>query len=126
VKTIAIALLVCGLPLPAFALAPEQVQFTGSVQYDDGVPVDFDLRLPARQAMTLQLADGAALELVTPGNAASPHGTLVRLVSRDGRVLHTATVPDPGLASQSFAYRICNGQVTYVSPAPASPAGCGT
>ncbi len=125
-RIIAVALLMCGTSLPAFALAPEQVQFTGSVQFDDGVPVDFDLRLPARQAMTLQLAGGAMLELVTPGNAASPDAALVRLVWRDGRVLHTATVPDPGLASKSFAYRICNGQVTYMSPAPATPASCGT
>ena len=124
-KAIAVCLLMCGISAAALASEPDRVQFTGSVQNDDLTPVTFDLQLPSKQAATLQLSDGSTLELTTPGNSASPDGALIRLVSPSGQVLHTATVPDPGMASKSFAYRVCEGQVTYLSPAPAVVPACG-
>ena len=124
-KQVAVAVLLCSMSLAAAAATPEQVQFVGSVQHDDLTPVKFDLQLPSRQAAILQLADGSTLELATPGAPASPDGASIRLVSADGRVLHTATVPDSGMASKSFAYRVCQGQVTYLSPAPAIVPACG-
>ena len=124
-KAIAVCLLMCGISAAALASEPDRVQFTGSVQHDDLTPVTFDLQLPSKQAATLQLSDGSTLELTTPGNSASPDGALIRLVSPSGQVLHTATVPDPGMASKSFAYRVCEGQVTYLSPAPAVVPACG-
>ena len=124
-KAIAVCLLMCGISAAALASEPDRVQFTGSVQHDDLTPVTFDLQLPSKQAATIQLSDGSTLELTTPGNSASPDGALIRLVSPSGEVLHTATVPDPGMASKSFAYRVCEGQVTYLSPAPAVVPACG-
>ena len=124
-KAVAACLLMCGISAAALASEPDRVQFTGSVQHDDLSPVTFDLQLPSRQAATLQLADGSTLELAAPGNPASPDGALIRLLSPSGQVLHTARVPDPGMASKSFAYRVCEGQVTYLSPAPAVVPACG-
>ena len=124
-KAVAIATLLCSVSLAASAATPERVQFVGSVQHDDTTPVTFDLHLPSKQAAVLQLADGSALELVTPGASASPDGARIRLLSPQGQVLHTATVSDPGMASKSFAYRVCEGQVTFMSPAPAVVPACG-
>jgi hypothetical protein len=125
-KAIAVAALLFGVSLPASAAMPEQVQFVGSVHRDDLTPITFDLHLPSRQGVVLTLADGSTLELATPGSPASPDEARVRLVSPTGEVRHTATMPGPGLASTSFAYRICNGRVTYMSPAPAAIPRCGS
>ena len=124
-KAISAAMLLCGVSLVASAATPERVQFVGSVPHDDTTPVTFDLQLPSKQAAVLQLADGSTLELATPGAAESPDGARIRLLSPAGEVLHTATVPDPGMASKSFAYRVCEGQVTFMSPAPAVMPACG-
>ena len=124
-KPIAAALLLCSSSIAASAATPERVQFVGSVQHDDMAPISFDLQLPSRQATVLQLADGSTLELATPGAPVSPEGASIRLLSPSGQVLHSATVPDPGMASKSFAYRVCRGQVTYLSPAPAVVPACG-
>ena len=124
-KAFAVCLLTCSFSLAASASTPERVQFMGSVQQDGITPVTFDLQLPSKQAVTIQLSDGSTLELATPGNSASPDGARIRLLSPTGQVLHTATVPDPGMASTSFAYRVCKGQVTYMSPAPAAVPACG-
>lgn len=125
-KVVAAATVLLSSSLAASAAMPEQVQFVGSLQQDDLTPVTFDLRLPSKQSATLGLADGSMLELVTPGGAANPDGASIRLLSPAGEVMHTATVPDPSLASTSFAYRICKGQVTYINPAPAVVADCGS
>jgi len=124
-KAVAAATVLMGSSLTAFAAMPEQVQFVGYIQHDDLTPVTFDLHLPSRQSATLELADGSTLELVTPGGQASPDGARIRLLSPAGEIMHAATVPDPSLASTSFAYRICNGQATYMSPAPAVVPKCG-
>jgi len=100
------------------------VQFTGTLQRDALPAVAVDLQLPSREAATVQLSDGFTLELTTPGNPSSPDGARIKLLSPDGKVMHTASVPDPGVASISFAYQVCAGQVTYMSPAPADVPAC--
>lgn len=124
-KAIAASAVFLSSSLAAFAAMPEQVQFVGSIQHDDQMPITFDLHLPSKQSATLKLADGSTLELVTPGGQTSPDGARIRLLSPTGEILHTATVPDTSLASTSFAYRVCNGHVTYMSPAPAVVPDCG-
>ena len=109
----------------ASAAVPERVQFTGTVQTDESTPVALDLQLPSRQAATIRLSDGSSLELATPGSTASPDGALIRLVSPPGDVMHTATIPDSGVISASFAYLVCKGEVTYMSPAPVVVPACG-
>jgi hypothetical protein len=109
----------------ATAATPETVQFTGVLQQDNLTPVAIDLQLPSKDAAKLQLSSGFNLELTTPGNPASQNGARIRLVSSDGKVLHTANVSDPGLASVSFAYQICAGSVTFMSPAPSPLPACG-
>jgi hypothetical protein len=124
-RTVVAAAVLLSPSIAAFAAMPEQVQFVGSIQQDDLTPVTFDLHLPSKQSATLKLADGSTLELTTPGGQASPDGARIRLLSAAGQIMHSATVPDRSLASTSFAYRICNGQVTYMSPAPAVVPACG-
>lgn len=124
-KAVAASTVLFSSSLAAFAAMPERVQFVGSIQHDNLTPITFDLHLPSKQSATLKLADGSTLELVTPGGQASPDGARIRLLSPAGEIMHTATVPDPSLASTSFAYKICNGQVTYLSPAPAVVQDCG-
>lgn len=110
--------------ISASAATPVSVQFTGVVQQDALPPVALDLQLPSQQAATVQLSSGFTLELATPGNSASPDGARIRLLSSKGEVMHTARVPDAGLASVSFAYHVCAGSVTYMSPAPAVVPAC--
>lgn len=123
-KLAAASLLLCCVAHPALAETPNRVQFQAALQQDSLPPVAVDLQLPARQAATLQLSTGFTLSFIAPGNPASPDGARIRLLSPSGEVMHTATVPDQGLASVSFAYRICAGQVTYLSPAPAVVPAC--
>ena len=123
-KAIVYAGLISCISLAASAATPQQVQFAGSVQQDAAVPVVFDLHLPSGESAALLLSDGSRLELATPGSAEGQDGARIRLVSSTGEVLHTATNPDTGLASMSFAYRVCNGQATYMSPAPQSVPAC--
>ena len=124
-KVAAALLSLCCVSFSSSAAAPQRVQFTGTLQRDALPAVAVDLQLPSSQAATLQLSSGYALELATPGNPASPDGARIKLLSPDGKVLHTASVPDAGIASISFAYRICAGQVTYMSPAPVVLPACG-
>ncbi|WP_320458956.1 hypothetical protein [Stenotrophomonas sp. CFBP8994] len=46
------------------------------------------------------------------------------MLSSNGEVMHTARVPDAGLASVSFAYQVCAESVTYMSLAPAVVPAC--
>jgi hypothetical protein len=124
-KAVAVCLLMCGFPAAALASAPDRVQFTGSVQRDDLTPVTFDLQLPSEQAATLRLSDGSTLELAAPGSSTGLDGASIRLLSPTGRVSHTATVSDAGMTSKSFVYRVCEDQVTYMSPAPSVVPACG-
>lgn len=124
-KVAAALLSLCCVSFSSSAVAPQRVQFTGTLQRDALPAVAVDLQLPSSQAATLQLSSGYTLELTTPGNPSSPDGPRIKLLSPDGKVMHTASVPDPGVASISFAYRVCAGQVTYMSPAPTQVTGCG-
>jgi hypothetical protein len=124
-KAVVAFFLLGSVSLAASAATPERVQFTGAVLQERGAPVALDLQLPSGQAASLRLPDGATLELATPGSPASPDGARIRLLSPAGAVLHTAVVPDTGLASTSFAYRVCAGEVTYMSPAPDVVPACG-
>ena len=124
-KAVAAFVFLTSVSLVASAGAPERVLFTGTLQLDESAPIALDLQLPSKQAAKLHLSDGSILELATPGNSASPDGALIRLISPSGKVMHTATIPDSGLTSTSFAYQICAGEVTYMSPAPAVVPACG-
>ncbi len=123
-KAVAAVLSLCCASFSVSAATPASVQFTGVVQQDALPPVALDLQLPSQQAATVQLSSGFNLELTTPGNSASPDGARIRLLSSKGEVMHTARVPDAGLASVSFAYQVCAGNVTYMSPAPAVVPAC--
>ncbi|VXC05967.1 conserved exported hypothetical protein [Luteimonas sp. 9C] len=124
-KAVAAFVFLTSVSLVASAGAPERVQFTGTLQLDDSLPIALDVQLPSKQAAKLHLSDGSTLELATPGNSASPDGALIRLIAPSGKVMHTATIPDSGVTSTSFAYQICAGEVTYMSPAPAVVPACG-
>lgn len=123
-KGLASFLSLCCVSLAASAATPETVQFTGVLQQDALAPVAIDLQIPSKDAATLQLSSGFNLELATPGNPASKDGARIRLVTSSGEVVHTANVSDPGLASVSFAYQICAGSITFMSPAPSPLPAC--
>lgn len=123
-KALASFLSICCVSFATSAATPETVQFTGVLLQDALVPVAIDLQLPSKDAATLQLSSGFNLELTTPGNPASKDGARIRLVSSNGEVVHTANVSDPGLASVSFAYQICAGSVTFMSPVPSPLPAC--
>jgi hypothetical protein len=123
-RNFVIALLICGIPLGAYAGAAESVQFTGLVRNDSAIPVRFDIQVPARQHATLLLGDGLKLEFFTPGSSGHEDAAQVRLVSADGAALHSATYPG-SVASTSLDYLICEGEVTYISPPPAAVPSCG-
>lgn len=123
---IAVLAVLCSASFAASAGVPERVQFVGTVQQDAAPPVSIVLDLPSSQAAALELADGSKLELTTAGSAATPDGARIRLLAPDGVVLHTATIPDKGMASTSFAYKVCAGKVTYISPAPVAVSACGS
>ena len=122
-KRIAMALLLSGLSVGAFAGTAQSVQFSGLVRNDNSVPVRFDIHVPATQHATLLLSDGSRLEFFTPGSPGHAKAVQVRLISASGATLHTATYPG-SVASRSLDYIVCAGQVTYISPAPVTVPSC--
>jgi hypothetical protein len=123
-KSIAVALLLAGISLGAFAASAQSVQFSGLVRDDSAVPTRFQIQVPAHQHATLLLNDGSKLEFFAPGSAGHANNAQVRLISAGGAVLHTATYPG-SVASRSLDYLVCGGKVAYISPAPATTPACG-
>jgi uncharacterized protein (TIGR01244 family) len=107
---------------PASTSTPSQIQFSGFVRKNTSAPVTFNLGIPSRQTAVLQLADGSKLELATADSTNTSDGTRIRFVSATGKVLHTATAPNS--ANISFAYLVCKGRVTYISPVPNPAPAC--
>lgn len=118
----AFAFLSC-VSLAAPAAVPGRVQFAGMVHLD-GLTLLYVDQPPSKQAAALRLSDGFTLELVAPGNSASPDGALIRLLSPTGTVVHRAAIPDVGLVSTSLAYPVCTGGAAYMSPAPTAMSEC--
>jgi len=112
-----------GMSFGAFAGTAESVQFTGLVRNDSAVPFRFDIQIPAKQNATLLLGDGSKLEFFTPDSPGHVKAAQVRLVSASGATLHTATYPG-SVASTSLDYLVCEGKVTYISPAPYTVPSC--
>lgn len=108
----------------AGAATAERVQFTGFVVRDASPPVHFDLHVPARQHVGLMLSDGSTLTISAPGGVPGETNAQARLVSATGEVLHTATIADTAVASTSLAYRVCDNEAVYMSPAPADAEAC--
>lgn len=123
-KAVALAFLAACAPLAAQAAVPEQVQFKGSVLRDDAVAVLFDLQVPSGEGTTLEMDDGSRLELDTRGVVPGGEGVRMRLLSPEGKVLHQASNPDPEAAGLFFAYRVCDGRATYMSPVPETVPSC--
>jgi hypothetical protein len=123
-KHFAVAVLLSGVSVGAFAGNAQSIQFTGLVRNDNDVPVRFDIQVPAKQQATLLLGDGSKLEFFTPGSLGHADAAQVRLVSAAGAALHTATYPG-SVASTSLDYLVCEGKVTYISPSPSSVPSCG-
>jgi hypothetical protein len=121
---IAVALLLSGMSLGAFAGTAQSVQFSGQVRNDNAVPVRFNIQVPAKQHATLLLNDGSKLEFFAPGSPGHAKAAQVRLISAAGTTLHTATYPG-SVASRSLDYLVCGGKATYISPAPATVPSCG-
>lgn len=122
-KSFAVTLLLSGISVCTFAGTAQSVQFSGSVRNDNAVPVRFDIQVPARQHATLLLSDGSKLEFFTPGSPGHAKAAQVRLISAVGTTLHTATYPG-SVASRSLDYLVCEGKVTYISPARSVVPSC--
>lgn len=120
-KAVLPMLLLLACPFHVSAGKAQSVQFQGVVQRDDTVPARFDLHVPAESRLAVELDDGSRLELAAPNGEES---ATARLVSASGEVLHSAAFTDAGLASTSLAYLVCDGMVTYISPAPAADPSC--
>jgi hypothetical protein len=123
-KHMAVALLLSGISIGAFAGTAQSVQFSGLVRYDNSVPVRFDIQVPTTQHATLLLSDGSKLEFFTAGSPGHAEAAQVRLISSAGKTLHTATYPG-SVSSRSLDYLVCEGRVTYISPAPTKLPSCG-
>jgi len=122
-KLMAVALLLSGVSVGAFAGTAQSVQFSGLVRNDNSVPVRFDLQVPATQHAAIMLNDGSKLEFFTPGSSGHAKEAQVRLISSAGKTLHEATYPG-AVASHSLDYLVCKGKVTYISPAPSKLPSC--
>ncbi len=123
-KYSAIALLLLSAAFVASAGTPESIQFKGLVRKNNGVPTRFDVQVPSGQQVVLTLGNGTKLELATPGSRESAAAPMARLVSASGKILHTATYRDTGLASISLDYLVCEGRAKYMSPAPVATPFC--
>jgi len=113
-----------GLCASVFAATPASVQFVGSLQQDGATPVTFDIQIPSGQTARLELGDGHVLAFATPGSTGNPDRATVLLSDASGKQLHSQAIPDAGLASTSFSYLICNGETTFMSPAPTDAPSC--
>lgn len=122
-KRIAVALLLSGISIGAFAGTAQSVQFSGLLRNGNSVPVRFDIQIPATQHATLLLSDGFKLEFFTAGSPGHAKAAQVRLISAAGKTLHTGTYPG-SVASRSLNFLVCKGKVTYISPAPSKLPSC--
>jgi len=122
-KRFVVVSLLFGMSVGAFAGTAQSVQFMGLVRNDNAVPFRFDIQVPAKQHATLLLGDGSKLEFFTPDSLDHGKAAQVRLVSAAGTTLHTATYPG-SVASTSLDYLVCEGKVTYISPAPSTVPSC--
>lgn len=121
-KLMAVALLLSGVSVSAFAGTTQSVQFSGLVRNDNSVPVRFDVQVPATQHAAIMLNDGSKLEFFTPSSGHAKEAQ-VRLISSAGKTLHEATYPG-AVASHSLDYLVCKGKVTYIGPAPSKLPSC--
>ena len=122
-----VAVVACVVSSQALAIidtTTDTVRFSGSVQRDNGATTSFDIAVPAGKTSKLILPDGSALEFSAAANHDSPSQSVVRLLDPSGKQLHSETAPGNAPASKSVSYSICNGQVRFVSPAPAEPIAC--
>lgn len=118
------SIVLLGLCASAFATTPASVQFVGSLQQDGATRVTFDIQIPSGQTARLELGDGHVLAFATPGSTGNTDKATILLSDASGKQLHSQTIPDAGLASTSFSYLICNGQTTFMSPAPKDAPSC--
>lgn len=98
------------------------LEVAGLVLEDDKELVRFSLAFPADQSIGLDIGD--ALRLAITGPSAEAPITIIRLLSGDGKVLHTAQTEGSNPEKISLAYRICKGEVTYMGPAPTVVPSC--
>ena len=100
------------------------IDFSGAVQKDNAPAVAFDLIIPAGTTSTLTLEDGTAVEFSAATVQGEPSQSVVKLLDSSGAQLHSTTRPGNTQESKSFFYLICDGKVSYISPAPETRPSC--
>lgn len=108
--------LAVGLSGIAAASSPPQALFNGYFTDEDATEHAFGTFVPLKGTSIIKLNDAYSLEL----HAASPNRSVARLVDSNGTVLHEAESLGPIGQRPSFAYQVCGGAVTFMSPAPDS------
>lgn len=105
----------------AAASSAPHAHFTGYLTDESATAHEFGSMVALGNTHTIELSDLYRLEL----QAASSDRSIARLLDADGTVLHEAESLGPVSARPSFAYRVCDGAVTFMSPAPTSERALG-
>lgn len=126
-----IVILAAAAALSAIGFANPLVEyrFVGEVVIDDQPANTFDIAVPENHLRIMDFPGGLRLELASP-RGRPPKGespqTYIRLLKQTGdayRILHEGRTGSVS-TSRSFAYRLCDGDLTYMSPAPATVPAC--
>ena len=89
--------------------------FTGFFTDEQAIEHAFGIVVPLGGAHSIDVGSRHRLEL----RAASLQRSVARLIGPEGDVLHESETIGPIAERPSFAYQVCHGTVTFLSPAPA-------
>lgn len=98
------------------ASATPHAQFNGYFTDEGATEHAFGIAVPLKGTSTIKLSDAYSLEL----HAASANRSVAKLIDVDGTVVHESETLGPIDLRPSFAYQVCRGAVTFMSPAPPS------
>ena len=116
------------LCVAGFALAMDTpYRFTATVQVDHLPAQQFSLSLPEGRNLRVTLDNGLQIEFSAPAVNNGTGATVVRLVNPAALqpvVLHEAKRAGPVIDERTFAYSVCEGKVTFVSPIGPTSLAC--
>lgn len=99
----------------------DQSSISFVIAIDQSAPQVIDVDLGASSSKTVRLQAGYSLSL---GRGKDRTLLTSELKAEDGHVLHTRKTRIAGGQKLKVAYLICSGQVTHISPAPATLPKC--
>lgn len=103
-------------------------QFSGEVVVDNKTPLAYQVVVLPNRVVVIDAPGGLRLEVISPREDGPTAEAQIRLLKPQGQgefvVLHQAHSAGPAKATRSISYRVCDGVVTFLTPAPVVSPNC--